>query len=383
MAKKSKLKPIEQQVIVITGASSGIGLVTARMAAERGARVVLSARNERNLADAVDQIEAAGGRATYVVADVADPDDMEQLAQEAVREFGRIDTWVNNASVSIYGRLDEIHLEDKRRLFDVTFWGVVHGCRAALPHLRSRGGALINIGSVVSERALPLQGPYVAAKHAVKGYTDTLRMELEEEGAPISVTLVKPASIDTPFFEHARSYMDADPKPAPPVYAPEVVAEVILEAARRPIRDVYAGGAAKMLSEMEKYAPRVTDVVFEKTQFDGQKYKDRPTSSRRRDNLYEPLENDGGARGRYDGPVMASSVYSRAATSPLSGLVKVVGLGLVVAAGVRALRRPARADELEGDEESELGGTAGPPDTVARDGAGVADSAEGMSHVPA
>jgi len=387
MAKKRKLrlKPVEQQVIVITGASSGIGLVTAKRAAERGARVVLSARNERNLAGAVEEIEAAGGIATYVVADVADPDDMEQLAQAAVREFGRIDTWVNNASVAIYGRLDEIELEDKRRLFDVNFWGVVHGCRAALPQLRERGGALINVGSVLSERAIPLQGVYVAAKHAVKGYTDTLRMELEEEGAPVSVTLVKPASIDTPFFEHARSYLDADPKPAPPVYAPEVVAEVILEAAQRPIRDIYAGGAAKMMSAMEKYAPRVTDVVFERTQFEGQKYKDRPASSRRRDNLYEPLENDGGERGRYDGPVMESSAYSRVARSPLSGLMKAVGLGLVVAAGVRAMRGSAADDRLEGDEESELGGTAGRRSGVAGAGmadGGVADSAEGLSHVP-
>jgi len=373
-----KLKDLAEQVIVITGASSGIGLVTAKTAAKRGARVVLVARNESDLREAVEQIRAEGGDALYVVADVADPDDMEELAREAVREFGRIDTWVNNASVAIYGRLDEIDLEDKRRLFDVNFWGVVHGCRAALPHLRERGGALINVGSVLSDRAIPLQGAYVAAKHAVKGYTDTLRMELEEEGAPVSVTLVKPASIDTPFFEHARSYMDADPKPAPPVYAPEVVAEVILEAAARPIRDVYAGGAAKMMSAMEKYAPRVTDVVFEKTQFDAQKYKDRPASSRRRDNLYEPLENDGGERGRYDGPVMESSAYSRATTSPLSGLVKAVGLGLVVAAGVRALRGSA-ADGLEGDEESELGGTAARKEER---GDGVADSAEGAAHVP-
>jgi NAD(P)-dependent dehydrogenase (short-subunit alcohol dehydrogenase family) len=383
MAKKSKLrlKPLDEQVIVITGASSGIGLVTAKMAAERGASVVLSARNRRALADAVDRIESAGGRATYVVADVADAEDMEQLAEEAVREFGRIDSWVNNASVAIYGRLDEVQLEDKRRLFDVNFWGVVHGCRAALPHMREHGGALINVGSVVSERAIPLQGAYVAAKHAVKGYTDTLRMELEEEGAPISVTLVKPASIDTPFFEHARSYMEADPKPVPPVYAPDVVAEVILEAAQRPMRDVYAGGAAKMMSAMEKYAPRITDVVFEKTQFESQKYKDRPATTGRRDNLYEPLEDDGGERGRYDGRVMKSSAYSRASTSPLSGLATALGLGLVVAAGVRALRGGARDDELLPDED-ELGVTGAPPGASARSGTGVADSAEGLSHVP-
>jgi len=374
---KLKLKPVEEQVIVITGASSGIGLTTAKLAAKRGASVVLSSRNKRDLARAVEEIRQEGGTAKYVVADVADPDDVERLADEAVSAFGHIDTWVNNAAVAIYGRLDEIHLEDKRRLFDVNFWGVVHGCRAALPRLRERGGAIINIGSVVSDRALPLQGAYVAAKHAIKGYTDTLRMELEEEGVPVSVTLVKPASIDTPFFEHARNYMDAPPKPAPPVYAPDVVAKVILEAAERPVRDVFAGGAGKMLSALGSYAPRATDVLFEKSGFESQKYRDRPASTRRRDNLYEPLDEDGGERGAYDGHVMKSSAYSTAAMSPLTSLVTVIGLGLAVAAGVRALRNGSRGDDVPGDGN----GTAR-QDAMAGNGGGVADSAESMFHVP-
>jgi short-subunit dehydrogenase len=374
---KLKLKPVEEQVVVITGASSGIGLATAKLAAERGASVVLSSRNKRDLARAVEEIRRDGGAATYVVADVADPDDVERLADEAVSAFGHIDTWVNNAAVAIYGRLDEIQLEDKRRLFDVNFWGVVHGCRAALPHLREHGGAIINVGSVLSDRAIPLQGAYVAAKHAVKGYTDTLRMELEEEGAPISVTLVKPASIDTPFFEHARNYMDAPPKPAPPVYAPEVVAKVILDAAERPVRDVFAGGAGKMMSAMEHYAPRVADKLFEKTGFESQKYRDRPASTRRRDNLYEPLDEDGGERGAYDGHVMESSAYSRAVSSPLTSVVTVIGLGLAVAAGVRALRDASRGDDVRGEGD----GTAR-RDAMAGNGSGVADSAESMFHVP-
>src|SRR5918993_909993 len=192
------LKPLDEQVIVITGASSGIGLVTAKAAAERGARVVLAARNERALRRAVEEIEADGGDAVYVVADVAEADDVEKIAKVAVREYGRVDTWVNNASTSIYGRVWEVPLEDKRRLFDVNFWGVVHGCRVALPHLKQRGGTIVNVGSVVSDRAVPLLGIYSASKHAVKGYTDALRMELEEDGAPIYVSLVKPASINTP-----------------------------------------------------------------------------------------------------------------------------------------------------------------------------------------
>lgn len=237
-----KLKPLGEQVIVITGATSGIGLATAKSAARRGARVVICSRNEADLKDAVREIEGRDGQARHLVADVSRQEDVERLAQLAVESFGGIDTWVNNAGVSFYGRIAEVPIEDMRRLLEVNFWGVVYGTRAALPYLRQSGGALINMGSVVSDQAIPLQGMYSASKHAVKGFTDALRIELEEEGAPVSVTLVKPSPIDTPYFEHARNYMEVEPKPPAPVYAPEVVAGVILQAAERPVRDVTIGG---------------------------------------------------------------------------------------------------------------------------------------------
>ena len=189
---KLRLKPLSDQVIVITGASSGIGLATAEMAADAGARVILSSRNEEDLLDAVNRIRQNGGRAFHIVADVADPEAVEAIAALAIEQFGALDTWVNNAGVGMYGKLTETPLRDKRRLFDVDFWGVVHGCRTAVRHLRAGGGAIINVGSVASDRAAPLVGIYSAAKHAVKGYTDALRMELEHDGLPISVSLVKP-----------------------------------------------------------------------------------------------------------------------------------------------------------------------------------------------
>ena len=330
-----RFRKLADQVVVITGASSGIGLCTAKMAAARGARVVLAARGEKGLATAVEAIERKGGSAVAVVADVANPDDARRIADMAIASYGGIDTWVNNASVAIYGRLADIPEDDGRRLFDVNFWGVVHGCKAAIPHLREHGGALINIGSMVSEQAVPLQGIYVASKHAVKGYTDTLRLELEEEGAPISVSLVKPASIDTPFFEHAKNYMEAAPKPPPPVYDPATVAATILECAERPIREVFVGGGARMMTGMGSVAPRLTDKFLERSMFDAQKY-DHPGSGT--SNLYEPSAPEGRERGAYDGYVMKSSAYTTAALHPAATALVMLGVGLVAAAGYRYLR---------------------------------------------
>jgi NAD(P)-dependent dehydrogenase (short-subunit alcohol dehydrogenase family) len=324
---KLNLKPLSEQVIVITGATSGIGLTTAQMAAERGARVVLSARNEQDLREACDGIRERGGRATGKVADVADEWAMEDLARHAVSEFGRIDTWVNNAGVSIYGRLTEVPLEDKRRLFDVNFWGVVHGCRVALPHLRRRGGALINIGSVVSDRAIPLQGIYSASKHAVKAYTDTLRMELEQDGVPVSVTLVKPAAIDTPYPEHARNYMEQEAALPPPVYRPEEVAHAILAAAEKPVREITVGGGGRAMALMGMLAPRVTDLYMERTMFT-QQQKDEPDTPG--DSLETPGRG-GRRRGDHEGYVMKRSAYTRAMLSDVARVLPVVLVGVAAA----------------------------------------------------
>jgi short-subunit dehydrogenase len=329
-----RLKKLSDQVIVITGASSGIGLVTARLAAERGARVVLNARNEETLRRVADEINATGGKAIHVAGDVGDFDDVQNIADETIRHFGGFDTWVNNAGVSIYGAVLDQSLEDQRRLFETNYWGVVHGSMVACAHLRQYGGALINVGSVLSDVSIPIQGTYCATKHAVKGYTDALRLELEEEGAPISVTLIKPSTIDTPYTRHAKNLMPVEPQNPPPVYAPDLVAEAILHCAEHPERDLYVGGGGKMFAEAGHHLPRVTDKLIEATMFDLQR-SDRPKPGNRPDSLYAPL-SDGKERGGYPGHVAESSVYTKASVHPLIAGSVLAGLGLAAFAAWRS-----------------------------------------------
>ena len=331
-----KLTKLRDQAIVITGASSGIGLTTAEMAAAAGARVVLSSRNEDDLRAAVERIRTKGGRAIFVVADVADAEAVEEVGRRARQEFGGFDTWVNNAGVSIYGKVTEIPLADKRRLFDTNFWGVVHGCRSAVRHLRETGGAIINIGSIVSDRAIPLQAVYSASKHAVQGYTDGLRMELEHDKVPISVTLVKPSAIDTPYLEHARNYMDEAPNFPPPVYSPDIVAEAILECAEKPVREVTVGGGGRLMAVMGRVAPRTTDLYMEQTMFRMQ--KDEGRNPQTQDSLYSP-GRDGSTEGPYDGRVIRSSAYTRAMLSDVTRALPYIAAGVAVAEGVRRWQR--------------------------------------------
>jgi short-subunit dehydrogenase len=332
---KVRLKPIAEQVIVITGATSGIGLSTARMAVKQGARVVLAARNEQALKALQNELNSTGREhAAYVVADVSREEDVRKISDQALRAFGGFDTWFNNAAAAIYGRIEDVSIEDQQRLFETNFWGTVLGSRIALEHLRRHGGALLNMGSVVSDRAVPLQGAYSASKHAVKGFTDALRMEVEADGAPVSITLIKPGSIDTPYTRHAKNYMDVEPDVPAPVYSPRVVAKAVLHAAEHPVRDVMVGGGAKALSVSGTYMPRLTDKLMERTMVKAQQ---SPRSAQpHEDALYAPT-NGLDERGEHRGRVFESSVYTYASLHPVAAFAAVFALAFT--AGMLLRRR--------------------------------------------
>jgi short-subunit dehydrogenase len=300
-----KLRNINEQVMVITGATSGIGLTTARMAADQGAKLVLAARGTDALDQLASELRQKGTQVATVAADVGKQEDIERIGQAAMEHFGRIDTWVNNAGISIYGRLEDVPMQDQHRLFDTNYWGVAYGSMEAVKRMKTRGGgAIVNLGSELSDRAAPLQGMYSASKHAVKGFTDALRMELEKEGAPISVTLVKPSAIDTMFTAHAKNYMEKEPALPAPVYAPELVAETILYAARHPRRDVFVGGHAKLISASAQAMPRAMDRFMKALMFRQQKSK-YASMPGRSDALHAP---DSGQELRQRGGVSADVV---------------------------------------------------------------------------
>jgi short-subunit dehydrogenase len=324
------LKPVEEQVIVLTGASSGIGLATARDAAARGARLVLVARNGEALEQIAQEIRSGGGEAIAVAADVANPEDLRRVAATAVERFGGFDTWINGAAVAIYGTLEQVPMADQRRLFEVDYWGVVEGSLIAARHLKARGGAIINIGSILSDRSLMLQGQYSAAKHAVKAFTDALRMELENDGAPISVTLIKPSAIDTPYVEHARNYLDSPGNALPPpIYDPHLVARAILFACENPKRDIIVGFGGWAMALLGRFLPRATDYGMEAS-MDTMQKSDNPGRRARRDNLYAPRE-DGAEHSSLPVASRKTSLFLEAQLHPVAAFAAVAGVGLAAA----------------------------------------------------
>src|SRR3954451_9118730 len=302
--------PLRDQVVVITGASTGIGRETALAFARAGASIVPAARGEEALTTLAAEIQQLGGQAEPVVADVAEYADVERIGQRAIERFGRIDTWINNAAVALYGSLDQLEASEIARVINVDLLGEIHGSKVALSHLRQRGlGTLINVGSVLSERGTQLQTPYVASKHGVAGFTEALRLEVQESTPEIDVVLILPSSINTPLFEHARSKLGVLPAPIPPVYEPQVVAEAILHAAEHGGRDIVVGGAGKMLV----LSDRLSSTLLDRVMTAGRSMSNAQRSRRpddHEDNLFRPSPGPGATTGEFGDGAYPVSVYT-------------------------------------------------------------------------
>ena len=328
------LPDLRNHVTVVTGASSGIGRATALLLASSGASVVVAARNERALEALAARSHDLAGEILAVPTDVSDAEAVWALAITATNRFGRIDSWVNAAAVAMYATVDDTQPEELRRILDVNVVGTASGVRAALPVMeRQGGGTIVNIGSVESRRALPYQSAYAASKHAVRGLTDALRAELAHRRSPVRLTLVMPSAMNTPFFRHARSKLGVMPRPFPPVYEPETVAEAILHAVQHPVREIVVGGGGKGIELLARVSPRLADLVLGVGAIGhGQQRADMPDDGR--DNLEAPLDEPGEVHGEWGDMARRRSWYtSLVGLHPLPArLVAIAAVGALIAA---------------------------------------------------
>jgi len=338
-------RPLSEQTVVITGASSGIGREAAILMGKRGANLVLAARDEAALKEVAAEVERGGGHALVVPTDVAEWPAVERLAAAAVENFGRIDTWVNDAGIGVVGPVADAEVAELDRLIRVNLMGMIHGVKAALPHMQAqRGGAFINIGSVAGVRSFPLQATYSATKHAVKGFTEALRLELQHlEPGEFHVTYIAPAAINTPFFNDARTKFDTEAAPPPPVYEPEVVAESIVFAAENPRRDIFVGGGGKLFDILQRISPPLVDWLMTRgDMIFKEQVSDRPSGP---DNLFTPPGHPRTVHGTHDAKANSTSLYTK--VFEWHPALKPIALG-ALALGALALVRAASAPKHRG-----------------------------------
>ncbi|MEU9481604.1 SDR family oxidoreductase [Streptomyces sp. NPDC048191] len=328
--------------VVITGASAGIGRATARLYGGRGANVVLVARGEGGLQAAADEVAALGGRPLVQAADMADQAQVEAVAEAAEKEFGPLDVWVNCGFASVFAPFDEITPEEFRRITDVTYLGFVNGTRSALKRMLPRDrGTVVQVGSALGERSIPLQSAYCGAKHAINGFTSSLRTELLHRGSHVHVTVVQMPAVNTPQFEWVRSRLSRHPMPVPPIYQPEVAARGVVHAADHPRRKQYLVGASTVATIWaNRIAPALLDRYLARTGFDSQQTDRVPPAGL--DNLFAPVDQDPtedqGAHGAFDDSAHARSWQQTLARHPA---VTAVGTSAALLCAVRGLRRLA------------------------------------------
>ncbi|BAY32084.1 short-chain dehydrogenase/reductase SDR [Nostoc carneum NIES-2107] len=330
-----QLKPISQQVVAIVGASSGIGRDTALKFAQRGAKVVVAARSEPGLKSLVKEIQSLGGVAKYVIADVSDFEQVKAIADQTVAEYGQLDTWVHAAATGMIAPFEKITPEEFARVVDVTLMGQVYGAMAALPHLKQTGrGALIHISSMEGRRSLPLQSPYSSAKHGLEGFLDALRVELQHEQWPISVTSILPATINTPFYNKVATKLGVKPTGVPPYYQPSLVADAILYAAEHPTRDFVVGDAGKILDFIQRISPPLADSLLLAIAFQGQRTNE-PKSEDAPNNVFEPITGYDKVEGDFRNLSIPSFLESLDMNPPLKwGALAFAALGIAALVGL-------------------------------------------------
>ena len=287
------------KVVVVTGASAGVGRATARAFGRHGARVGLVARGQEGLDAAKQEIESAGGQALVLPADVSYAEQVESAAQRVEEDFGPIDVWVNNAMVSVFSPFEKISPDEFRRVTEVTYLGYVYGTMSALRRMKPRAhGVIIQVGSALAYRGIPLQSAYCGAKHAIEGFSESVRCELLHDNCHVRITLVHMPALNTPQFSWSRSRLPREPQPVPPIYQPEVAADAIVWSASNERRELWVGGTTAVVIAGNKLAPGLGDHYLARTGYESQ-MTDEPVSPDRRDNLYEPVPGDAGARGRF------------------------------------------------------------------------------------
>lgn len=305
--KKSTLTPSRPEVVVVTGASAGLGRAIVRAFAREGAHIGLLARGRDGLEGARSDVEALGGRALMIPVDVADSEGVEQAAETIERELGPIDIWINNAMVSVFSPVKEMTPDDYKRVIEVTYLGVVYGTLAALKRMLPRDhGVIVQVGSALAYRGIPLQSAYCAAKHAIQGFHDSLRSELIHDNSNVRVTMVQLPAMNTPQFSWVKSRLPRKPQPVPPIYQPEIGAEAVLFAAHNDRREMYVGYPTVEAIIGDKIAPGFADWYLARNGYDAQQTNE-PVEPDRRDNLWEPVPGDHGAHGTFDDRASRSS----------------------------------------------------------------------------
>ena len=329
------MSELANKIVVVTGASAGVGRATAVEFARQGATVALLARGKAGLEGARAEVEAAGGKAWVQTLDVADADAVDAAAERIQAELGAIDIWVNNAMVTVLSPISQMTAEEFRRVTEVTYLGTVHGTLAALRHMRPRNrGVIVQVGSALAYRAIPLQSAYCAAKFACRGFTDSLRVELQHDDSAVHVTSVHLAAFNTPQFDWARNRMPRRPQPVPPVFQPELAARAIVWASQQKRREVNVGFPAVKTIWGNKFAPQVADWVLEEDGYSSQQ-DEQLSAGDRPDNLFEPVDRDMGSHGRFDNEARTHS-WQLWATMHRRGLM---AAALLAPAALLLLRR--------------------------------------------